>query len=128
MECRESKNTAGQGGGMQNMLKQAQKMQEEMAAKQAELEGREYTVQAGGGAVTIQINGKKEMIGMQIDPDIVDPDDIETLQDILIAGCNEAIKMVEKTAADEMGKDHRRYGRLPRHGRALSDGRVYRPA
>ena len=106
----------GMGGGMQNMLKQAQKMQEEMAAKQAELEGREYTVQAGGGAVTIQINVKKEMIGMQIDPDIVDPDDIETLQDILIAGCNEAIKMVEKTAADEMEKITGAMGAFPGMG------------
>ncbi len=92
------------GGSMQSMLKQAQKMQEDMAAKQAELEEREYTVNAGGGAVSVRINGKKEILELNIDPDLLDPDDVETLQDILIAGCNQAIRTVEDTAAGEMEK------------------------
>ena len=106
----------GGAGSMQSMLKQAQKMQEDMAAMQAELEEREYTVQAGGGVVVIQINGKKEITSMQIDPDIVDADDVETLQDILIAGCNEAIKLVEKTAAEEMEKITGAMGAMPGMG------------
>ena len=90
----------GMGGGPQNMqslLRQAQKMQEDMAAKQAELEEMEYEVKAGGGAVTVKINGKKEVLSIDISPEIVDPDDIETLADILVAGVNEAIKKVEST-------------------------------
>ena len=106
----------GGGGSMQSMLKQAQKMQEDMAAKQEELEAAEYTVNAGGGAVTVKINGKKEILELNIDPDIVDPDDVETLQDIIIAGCNEAIKKVETTMADEMGKITGAMGGLPGMG------------
>ena len=93
-----------QGGGMADMLKQAQKMQADMQAKQAELEEAEYTVTAGGGAVTVRINGKKEILALDIDPEIVDPDDIETLSDILMAGVNQAIRTVEETAAAEMEK------------------------
>ena len=89
---------------MQGMIRQAQKMQEEMAAKQEELDAREYEVQAGGGAVIVTINGKKEILNIEIAPEIVDPDDIETLSDILVAGVNEAIKKVESTNAAEMEK------------------------
>ena len=95
----------GMGGGpsnMQAMIRQAQKMQEDMAAKQEELDAREYEVKAGGGAVTVKISGTKEILDIQIAPEIVDPDDIETLTDILMAGVNEAIKTVEKTNAAEM--------------------------
>ena len=91
--------------GMNNqaaMLQQVQKMQEDMAAKQAELEEREYEVSAGGGAVTIKMNGKKQVLALDIAPEIVDPDDIETLSDILVAAVNEAIKKVEETSANEM--------------------------
>ena len=94
----------GMGGNMQNMLRQAQKMQEDMAALQADLEAREYEVSAGGGMVKITITGKKEIKRMEIQPDIVDPDDIETLADIMTASVNEAIRRVEDTAAEEMGK------------------------
>lgn len=87
---------------MQAMLRQAQKMQEEVAAKQEELDAREYDISAGGGAVQLKINGKKEILSIEIDPEIVDPDDVETLQDILVAGVNEAIKRVEKTNNDEI--------------------------
>ena len=97
----------GMGGGpanMQSMLKQAQKMQEDMAAKQEELEAAEYEVCAGGGVVNVKINGKKEILSIDIQPEIVDPDDVETLSDILTAAVNEAIKRVETTNAQEMDK------------------------
>ena len=97
----------GMGGGpsnMQSMLKQAQKMQEEMAEKQAELEAREYDVAAGGGVVNVKINGKKEILSVKIDPEVVDPDDVETLEDLIVAGVNEAIKKVELVSQDEMAK------------------------
>ena len=95
----------GMGGGNMNaMLQQAQKMQEDMAAKQEELEAREYDISAGGGAVNLKINGKKQILSMEIKPEIVDPDDIETLTDIVIAAVNEAIKTVEDTNEQEMSK------------------------
>ena len=97
----------GMGGGpsnMQSMLKQAQKMQEDMAQKQAELEEREYETSAGGGVVNVKINGKKEIISVKIDPEVVDPDDVETLEDLVTAAVNEAIKTVEAISAEEMQK------------------------
>ena len=97
----------GYGGGasnMQGMLKQAQKMQEQMAELQAELDEREYDFTVGGGMLTIHMNGKKEMLGIEIKPEVVDPDDIEMLQDLIVAGVNEAIASVEKTNGEEMGK------------------------
>ena len=97
----------GMGGGpsnMQSMLKQAQKMQEDMAAMQEELEAREYDISAGGGVVNIKINGKKEILSVKISPEIVDPDDVETLEDIIVAGVNEAIKKVETVSGEEMQK------------------------
>ena len=93
-----------QGPSMNAMIKQAQKMQEDMAALQAELEEREYEISAGGGAAKIKINGKKEILSIEIAPEIVDPDDVETLCDILTAGINEAIKRVEDTSQREMAK------------------------
>ncbi len=104
MKVRIPNNGGGMGGNMQNMLKQAQKMQEDMANLQAELETREYEVAAGGGMVKVKINGKKEILSMEIDPEIVDPDDIETLSDVVVAAVNEAIRRVEDTAAEEMAK------------------------
>ncbi len=86
------------------MLRQVQKMQEDMQTKQAELDAKEYEVSAGGGVVKVKINGKKEVLNIDIDPEIVDPDDIETLSDILVAGVNEAIKKVNETNSEEMGK------------------------
>jgi len=89
---------------MQGIMKQAQKMQEDMQALQADLDEREYEVKAGGGVVTVKINGKLEVQAIDIDPEIVDPDDVETLSDILVAGVNEAIKKVNETNSEEMGK------------------------
>ena len=95
----------GKGPGSQkDMLRQVQKMQQDMEAKQAELEAKEYDIAAGGGVCKIKINGKKEILSIELDPMIVDADDIETLQDILVAGVNEAIKRVEETTASEMSK------------------------
>lgn len=97
----------GMGGGPQDMnalMRQAQKMQEDMAAKQDELEGREYEISAGGGVVNVKINGKKEILSISIHPEIIDPDDKETLEDILVAAINEAIKRVEDTNSEEMSK------------------------
>ena len=97
----------GMGGGPQNMnamIKQAQKMQEDMEALQADLDEREYDISAGGGVVSVKINGKKEILTIDIKPEIVDPDDIETLSDILVAAVNEAIKRVEETNSAEMSK------------------------
>lgn len=97
----------GMGGGPQNMqamLKQAQKMQEDMAAKQEELESREYDVAAGGGVVNVKINGKKEVLSVKIDPEVIDPDDAETLEDLIVAAMNEAIKKVESVSSEEMAK------------------------
>ena len=97
----------GMGGGpsnMQAMIKQAQKMQEDMAAKQEELEAREYDVSAGGGVVNVKISGKKEILSVKISPEVVDPDDVETLEDLVCAAVNEAIKKVEAVSAEEMQK------------------------
>ena len=97
----------GMGGGPQDMnalIKQAQKMQDDMAELQEELDEREYEVSAGGGVVTIKINGRKEVQSIDIKPEIVDPDDIEMLTDVLVAGINEAIRKVEDTNNEEMGK------------------------
>ncbi|HOJ48085.1 MAG TPA: YbaB/EbfC family nucleoid-associated protein [Bacillota bacterium] len=97
----------GIGGGPQDlnsMLKQAQKMQETMEALTAELEQREYEISAGGGVVTVKINGKNEIQHIEIKPEIIDPDDIETLQDILVAAVNEAIKKVAEARETEMAK------------------------
>ena len=97
----------GVGGGPQNMqamLRQAQKMQEDMAAKQEELNAREYDISAGGGVVKVKINGMREILAIDLQPEIVDPDDIETLSDILVAAVNEAIKRVDDTNNAELNK------------------------
>ena len=96
----------GMGGpsNMNAMLRQAQKMQEDMEALQADLDAREYDISAGGGVVSLKINGKREILNIDIKPEIVDPDDIETLSDILVAAVNEAIKRVDDTNSEEMSK------------------------
>ena len=96
----------GMGGpqNMQAMIRQAQKMQEDMAAKQEELNAREYDISAGGGVVNVKINGQREILAIDLKPEIVDPDDIETLSDILVAAVNEAIKRVDDTNSAELNK------------------------
>lgn len=95
------------GGGPQNMngmIRQAQKMQEMMREKQDELAEREFKASSGGGAVEAVVNGKKEVLAITIQPDVVDPDDIEMLQDLVIAAVNEALRTADETAAAEMEK------------------------
>lgn len=95
------------GGGPQNMnamIKQAQKMQADMEALQEDLDAREYEIAVGGGVIGVKINGKKEILSIDIKPEIVDPEDIETLQDTLVAAVNQAIKKVEETNSAEMQK------------------------
>lgn len=97
----------GMGGGPQNMnsmIRQAQKMQEMMKEKQAELDEREFKATVGGGAVEVVANGKKEITSITIKPDVVDPDDIEMLQDLIIAAVNETLRNIEEVAESEMGK------------------------
>ena len=96
----------GYGGGgaanLQQLARQAQKMQEQMTNLQAELDAKEYDFTVGGGMLTIHMNGKKEMLGIELKPEVVDPDDIEMLQDLIVAGVNEAISTIEKTNSDAM--------------------------
>ena len=104
MKARLPQGMGGGPGNMNSMIRQAQKMQEDMQNLQAELDERDYEVSAGGGAVTVKINGMREILDMTISEEIVDPDDIETLADILVAAVNEAIKKVDSVNAEEMGK------------------------
>ena len=92
------------GPSMNEMLRQAQKMQEDMQKKQAELEEKEYEVSAVGGVVKVKMNGRREVLSIDIAPEIVDPDDIETLSDIMVAAVNEAIKKVNADSDAEMQK------------------------
>lgn len=91
------------GGNMNAMLKQAQKMQEDMAALQEDLENREYTATSGGGLVSVTVDGKHLIKSIKINPDAVDPDDSEMLEDLVTVAVNEAISNAIKTAETEMG-------------------------
>ena len=93
------------GGGMNmNMIKQAQKMQQDMLKMQEELDARTYSASAGGGVVTAEVNGKRELITLTIDPEAVDPDDVEMLQDMVIAAVNSALKAAETSREESMAK------------------------
>ncbi len=94
----------GGPSNQKDMLRQAQRMQEQLAATQAELEEREYKASSGGGMVEVTISGKKEITQLVIKPEIVDPDDVEMLADVIMAAVNEAIRSVEETSARELGK------------------------
>lgn len=91
------------GGNMNAMLKQAQKMQEDMAALQEDLENREYSASSGGGLVSVTVDGKHLIKSIKINPDAVDPDDSEMLEDLVTVAVNEAISKAIKTAEEEMG-------------------------
>ena len=86
------------------MLKQAQRMQANIAKLQEELEAREYEASVGGGMVNVRANGKKELLSIEIKPEAVDPDDVEMLQDLVLAAVNEVLRKVEETSSAEMGK------------------------
>ena len=92
----------GMGGINMNMIKQAQKMQQEMQRMQAELQEKEYTAQAGGGAVEAVVSGKREVKRVTIDPEAVDSEDMEMLQDMIVAAVNEALRAAESDAQNSM--------------------------
>lgn len=94
----------GMGGNMQQLARQAQKLQQQMTRMQEELEEREYEATAGGGVVTAKVNGKKELVALTIKPEAVDPDDVEMLQDTVMAAVNEALRTATETSEREMGK------------------------
>lgn len=88
---------------MNSVLKQAQKMQEEMERVQQETEDEQVEATSGGGAVKVVVNGKKELISIKLDPDAVDPDDVETLEDLIMAAVNEGVKKAEEIMSERMG-------------------------
>jgi hypothetical protein len=95
----------GMGGGMNmNMMKQVQKMQQDMAKMQEELAAKTYTAAAGGGVVSAEVNGQRQLVSVTIDPEAVDPEDVEMLQDMVVAAVNEALRTAEADAADSMGR------------------------
>ncbi|MCL2621359.1 MAG: YbaB/EbfC family nucleoid-associated protein [Defluviitaleaceae bacterium] len=98
------KGFGGMPPNMNQLMKQAQKMQEKMAQTQAELDEKELEVTAGGGVVKVVITGKKEIKELTIDPDAVDPDDVEMLQDLLISAINEAVRQADEMVNKEMSK------------------------
>ena len=98
-----SRGMGGMGGGINmNMIKQAQKMQQDMQKMQAELEEKEYSATAGGGVVEATVSGKRELKSLVIDPEAVDPDDVEMLQDMIVAAVNEALRSAENDMANNM--------------------------
>ena len=94
------------GGGMNQaaMMKQAQKMQQEMLRMQQEQEAKIFTAKAGGGMVSATVNGKHELVGIEINPEAVDPDDVEMLQDMVMAAVNEAMRAADTEAANNMSR------------------------
>ena len=90
-------------GNMNNLMKQAQRMQQKMAEQQKELETKEYTAAAGGGAVEVRVSGKKELTAITIKPEACDPDDVEMLQDMILAAVNEAMKQADEASEEAMG-------------------------
>jgi DNA-binding YbaB/EbfC family protein len=94
----------GGGGNMQQLARQAQKLQQQMAEMQAALDAREFEASAGGGMVTVKVNGKKELLALTIKPEAVDPEDVEMLQDLVLAAVNEALRQAAETIEREMGK------------------------
>lgn len=94
----------GMPGNMNNLMKQAQKMQKQMEESQKALEEKSYTAAAGGGAVEVTISGKKEVTAVKLAEEVVDPDDIEMLQDLIIAAVNEALRKADADSAAMMSK------------------------
>lgn len=91
-------------GNMSNLMKQAQRMQRQMEEGQKELETKEFTAAAGGGAVEVTVNGKKEIVSVKLSEEVVDPEDIEMLQDLIVAATNEALRQADEANAALMGK------------------------
>lgn len=91
-------------GNMSNLMKQAQRMQRQMEESQKELETKEFTATAGGGAIEVKVSGKKEILGITLSQEVVDPDDVEMLQDLIVAAVNEALRQADEANAEMMGK------------------------
>lgn len=91
-------------GNMNNLMKQAQRMQKQMEEKTKEIEGKEWEASAGGGAVTVKVSGKKEVTSVELSKEVVDPDDIEMLQDLIMAAVNEAFRKMEDETQDAMSQ------------------------
>ena len=94
----------GMPGNMANLMKQAQKMQRQMEEQAKELETKEFSATAGGGAVEVTVSGKREVLRVKLEEEIVDPDDIEMLQDLIVAATNEALRQVEAESSSAMSK------------------------
>ena len=94
----------GMPGNMNNLMKQAQRMQRQMEEKTKELEEKEYTAAAGGGAVTVTVSGKKEILSVKLSPEAVDPEDVEMLEDLITAAVNEAMRKVDEESVSAMSK------------------------
>ena len=94
----------GMPGNMNNLMKQAQRMQRQMEESQKELETKEFTAKAGGGAVEVTVSGKKEIVKVVLSEDVVDPDDVEMLQDLIVAATNEALRLADEASANMMSK------------------------
>ena len=94
----------GMPGNMNNLMKQAQRMQRQMEEQQAELENKEFSATAGGGVVEVTVTGKREVTKVKIDPEAVDPDDVEMLEDMIMAATNEALRQLEEFSSDSMSK------------------------
>lgn len=94
----------GMPGNMNNLMKQAQRMQRQMEESQKELEEKEFTAKAGGGAVEVTVTGKKEVTKVKLSQEVVDPEDVEMLEDLVMAATNEALRMAEEANAEIMGK------------------------
>lgn len=92
------------GGNMNSMMKKVQKMQQEMARTQQEIEEKEFSSTAGGGVIEAVVNGKKEVVKIKIDEDVVDPEDTEMLEDLVVAAINDALKKADEYSQREMGK------------------------
>ena len=94
----------GMPGNMNNLMKQAQKMQKQMEETTRELEEKEYSATVGGGAVSVTVSGKKEVLSVKLSEEVVDPDDIEMLQDLIVAATNEALRKMEEESQTAMSK------------------------
>lgn len=94
----------GMPGNMNNLMKQAQRMQRQMEESTKELETKEFTASSGGGAVEVTVNGKKEVVSVKLSEEVVDPDDIEMLQDLIVAATNEAFRQMEEESQAQMAK------------------------
>ena len=104
MRARVPKNMGGNAQNMNSMIRQAQKMQDQITELQDDIEAREFTATAGGGVVEVVMTGKKTIKSLTIKPEAVDPEDIEMLQDLVTAAINEAVAQIEQTTEDEMSK------------------------